>query len=203
MNKDKLLYGAVGLILGIVLAWIFVVSSVNGNNMGMMGMQSSSMMTNNVDQHFIEQMIPHHDDAIAMANIGLQKAEHQEIKDLSQSIIKAQTEENNKMKAWYKSWFGKEVPDTFVDTSHGMGSGMMHNGMMGNATDIFDLESAKPFDKAFIKQMIAHHQMAVMMAQMLSSSTSRSEMKELANDIIEAQTKEIEQMRSWYNIWYK
>lgn len=202
MNNDKLLYGAGGLILGVVLTWVFTTIAVNGNNMGlmnMMGMRSSSMMVNNIDQHFIAQMIPHHDDAITMAKIALQKAEHQEIKDLSQNIIRAQTEENNKMRAWYKDWFSKDVPDTFS----GMGSGMMQNGLMGGSTDISDLESAKPFDKAFIEQMIPHHQMAIMMAQMLKSSTSRSEMKELANDIIEAQTKEIEQMRSWYNTWYK
>ena len=148
-------------------------------------------------------MIPHHEDAITMANIALQKAEHQEIKGLAQNIIKGQTDENNKMKAWYKSWFGREVPDTFAGAGHGMGSGMMQNGMMGNSGDISDLETAKPFDKEFIEQMIPHHQMAIMMAQMLQNSTNRLEMKQLADDIIKAQAKEIEQMRSWYSTWYK
>ena len=51
--------------------------------------------------------------------------------------------------------------------------------------------------------MIPHHQMAVMMANMLASSTNRPEMKKLAQDIIIAQTKEINQMREWYKAWYK
>lgn len=197
MNNEKWLYGIVGLVLGIIFAGGFANYAVNGNRASMMN------ITGNIDQHFIEQMIPHHEDAIAMANIALQKAEHQGIKDLAQNIVKAQTEENNKMEQWYKSWFGTDVPDTFAGLGHGMGSGMMHNGMMGNTTDIYDLESAKPFDKEFIEQMIPHHQMAIMMAQMLKNSTNRSEMKQLANDIIEAQNKEIEQMRNWYKAWFK
>lgn len=217
MNNDKLLYGVVGLVLGLLVAGFFTSYAVNGNHGrmmrmmgiryndsgGMMGNNFSSMMSNNIDQHFIEQMIPHHDDAITMANIALQKAEHQEIKDLAQNIVKAQTEEIDNMRQWYKTWFGADVPDTFAGMGGGMGLGMMHGGMMGNDADISDFESAQPFDKEFIAQMIPHHQMAVMMAQMLKSSTIRSEMKQLAEDIISAQTREIDQMRGWYQTWYK
>jgi len=213
MNKDQITFGIIGLFVGIVIASLFARTAVNGQNYGMMrmmGMRGNMMagsnqngMMGNIDRHFIEQMIPHHDDAITMANIALTKAEHQEIKSLSQNIIKAQTEENNKMKQWYKDWFGTEVPDAFAGTGHSMGSGMMHGGMMGNTGDISSLENAKPFDKEFIEQMIPHHQMAVMMAQMLKNSTNRPEMKQLADDIIKAQSSEIEQMRSWYQEWYK
>jgi uncharacterized protein (DUF305 family) len=203
MNKDQITFGIIGLLLGIVLSGWFANTAVNNQNYGMMnmmGMRSSSTgMMNTIDQHFIEQMIPHHDDAIKMANIALQKAEHPEIKDLAQNILKTQTEENSKMKLWYKNWFSNEVPDAFG----GSGSGMMHGGMMGSDSDISSLESAKPFDKEFIEQMIPHHQMAVMMTQMLKNSTNRSEMKQLADNIISAQTEEIEQMRNWYNQWYK
>ena len=49
--------------------------------------------------------------------------------------------------------------------------------------------------------MIPHHQMAVMMASMLEDGTTRSEMKKLADDIITAQTDEIDQMRGWLKEW--
>jgi uncharacterized protein (DUF305 family) len=74
-------------------------------------------------------------------------------------------------------------------------------GMMGDETDITGLEKAGDFDKAFIDEMIPHHQMAVMMAQMLKSGTRRPEMIKLAEDIITAQTKEINEMRQWYKNW--
>jgi uncharacterized protein (DUF305 family) len=205
MNKS-MLYGIIGLLVGIVLTGVVARNAVNNQNMGMMdimGMRSSQNMAGSIDRHFIEQMIPHHDDAITMATIALEKAEHAEIKTLATNIIGAQTAENNQMRQWYKGWYGKDVPDVFANQGHGMGSGMMHGGMMGNSGDIASLETAKPFDKAFIEQMIPHHQMAIMMAAMLKISTSQKEMKQLADNIIRTQSEEIEQMRSWYNIWYK
>lgn len=207
MKNETLISGLVGGIIGFILA--LLIMPMWG---GMMGYRNSMMAPNttisgnqmmgSMDAHFIEQMIPHHDDAILMADIALEKAEHQEIKLLAQDIKRTQSAEIEQMKTWYKGWFGKEVPDVFAGTSHGMGSGMMHMGMMGDATDIDELKNATDFDKTFIEQMIPHHQMAVMMAQMLERTTTRTEMKQLAQDIIEAQTREINSMREWYRQWY-
>ncbi len=215
MNKDALLYGVIGLLIGVVLTSFFVGYTVNHNRSGMMGMMgiqdnwsrnnsqnSPQNMMGNIDRHFIEQMIPHHEDAITMADIALEKAQHQEIKNLATDIKRSQGAEISEMQAWYKSWFGKDVPkDGAVMGSHGMGSGGMHMGMMGDETDMVSLENAQNFDQAFIEEMIPHHQMAVMMANMLLASTNRPEMKKLAQDIISAQTKEINEMREWAKLW--
>jgi len=75
-------------------------------------------------------------------------------------------------------------------------------GMMGDETDMTRLEQSADFDRAFIEEMIPHHQMAVMMANMLKNGNNRPEMQRLADDIINAQTAEISQMRSWYSEWY-
>lgn len=157
------------------------------------GMMGSSMM-GNMDRHFIEQMIPHHNDAILMAEIALKQAEHEEIKRLAENISRTQSEENALMRRLYKSWYDKDVP---VDSSS-MGMG----GMMDDGTDVKTLGNAKPFDKEFIEQMIPHHQMAIMMATMLLQGTDREEMKTLAQAIIDAQSREIGQMRLWYRSWY-
>ena len=65
------------------------------------------------------------------------------------------------------------------------------------------LENASDFDRAFVEQMIPHHQLAIMMAQMLESGTNRPEMLQLAKNIIKSQSEEIKLMQSWYTIWYK
>jgi uncharacterized protein (DUF305 family) len=44
--------------------------------------------------------------------------------------------------------------------------------------------------------------MAIMMTTMLLQGTDREEMKTLARAIIDAQSREIDQMRSWYSSWY-
>ena len=73
--------------------------------------------------------------------------------------------------------------------------------MMGNESDVQRLEEAIDFDRAFVEHMIPHHQMAVMMASMLKNGSQRPEMREMADDIIVAQTAEIDQMREWLQIW--
>ncbi len=73
--------------------------------------------------------------------------------------------------------------------------------MGGTTTDIEALKNASNFDRAFLQEMIPHHQMAVMMSRMLLSGTNRPEMKQLGQDIIKAQEVEIEQMRSWLEEW--
>lgn len=204
MTENKLLYGVAGLLLGALLTWVLVVTVFNNQYTGFMGMMgirnSTSFMSSNIDSHFIEQMIPHHDDAITMANLALNRAEHEEIKNLAQNIISAQTTENDQMRQWYKDWFNADLPENSllgIGAHHGM-----HGGMGGGDLDIVDLSTADPFDKSFIEQMIPHHQMAIMMAQMLEASTTRPEMKKLAQDIIQAQASEIQQMRNWYVQWY-
>ena len=156
------------------------------------GMMGDGMM-GDMDRTFIEQMIPHHEDAVLMADLALQKAEHEELKQLAADIKTAQNREISDMRSWYKSWYGTEVPQN----SMGMG-----RGMMSEDADIERLKNASPFDKEFIEQMIPHHQMAVMMAQMMLQASDRDEIRTLAQNIITSQSREITQMREWHKQWY-
>lgn len=209
MKNQQILYGVIGFFLGAGLVWFLLNSQVKSQNQGMMGFNQTSpekgVITGNsvIDAHFIEQMIPHHEDAITMANMALLKAKTPEIKQLAQNIIDSQSKEIEQMKSWYKNWYGRELPTgAEVMNNHGMSSGAgMHMGRMNDKTDIDNLENAQNFDKVFIEEMIPHHQMAVMMASMLKNGTQRPEMKQLADDIVFSQSKEIEQMRSWYKDW--
>ncbi len=209
-QNNKILYGIGGIVIGLLLAVVFYPMMRYGGY-GMMNWRNNSgseqringntQVATTIDKHFIEQMIPHHDGAIAMANLALEKATRSEIKTLAEDILKAQTAENQEMRAWYIDWFGKSVP---VGTSFGMGGMMSQGGMhMGSTQDIDVLKNAPDFDKEFIEQMIPHHQMAIMMARMLESGTNRSEMLQLAKDIQTSQTAEIQQMQGWYTSWYK
>lgn len=201
--NNQIKYGLIGLFVGGIAVLLFMSSTLNSTNSGMMGFKSNSqgMMqnSNGIDAHFIEQMIPHHEDAITMAKLALVKSNRSEIKQLAQNIIESQSKEIDQMKSWYKDWFGKDVP---VSTQGMMGKSKgMHGGMMGDESDMTKLEQSTDFDKAFIEEMIPHHQMAVMMANMLKGGTQRTEMKKLADDIVSAQSKEIDQMRSWLKEW--
>ncbi len=211
-NNNNVLYAVVGAAIGGALVWSSISTGVRSNNYGMMRMMgfSSSNRVNEsqssvIDAHFIEQMIPHHEDAITMARLAEGKATTPEVKKLASDIITSQGKEIDQMKSWYKEWFGRTLPTgKEVMNQHGMmGGSEMHMGMMGNDTDVTRLENAQDFDRAFVEDMIPHHQMAVMMASMLKNGTTRPEMKTLADNIIVAQTKEIDMMRSWLIDWNK
>ncbi len=194
MKKEHLISGVAGVIIGIVLTFLFTASPVGVRQIGMMGQ--------NIDRHFIEEMIPHHDGAIAMAELALERSKRVEILDLSREIIEAQKKENQQMRAWYADWFGGE-PSGYSNMGGRMGHGGMGMQMMGMEGDLDKLKSAPDFDLEFIAQMIPHHEMAIMMARMLSASTERPEMKKLADDITSSQSKEIEMMKGWYEVWSK
>ena len=157
-------------------------------------MSDGSMMGSGIDQHFIVQMIPHHEGAIEMAKIALERSKRSEILSLAKGIIEAQEKEIGNMSAWYKAWYGTAVPEG------GMG-GMHMDGMTGDTSELA-LVSTAEFDREFITQMIPHHEMAVMMAQMLQAGTERIEMKQLADQVITSQSREIQMMRSWLESWY-
>lgn len=207
MQKNQLVYGIIGALVGGLFVWLITISSFSGSMNGMMGMQrqqnnipsqQSSTMMGNMDKQFIEQMIPHHDDAIIMAKLALEKSQRSEIKELANTIIKTQSDEITNMRKWYKDWYGTDVPENAMENS-GMG---MRGGMMNSSMDSQSLADASDFDKEFLTQMTMHHRMAVMMAQMMLSNTDRTEMKQLRQDIIDAQTREINQMQAWYQSWY-
>ena len=188
----------------------------------MMMMQAMMMAGEKTDRHFIEMMIPHHEGAVKMADLALKRSKRPEIKQLAQSIKSDQTREIAQMTSWYKQWYGTSVPSAMTMMNQGdtmdmekpmvmpmtkpmtkpMGMGMpmgMENMMTG---DLKALESAPNFDKAFIKEMISHHKMALMMSSMVVDS-DRPEMRTLSSTIVQSESTEIEQMRQWYKAWYK
>jgi uncharacterized protein (DUF305 family) len=189
-----LIVGAVGLVLTVVSARPAALPTCPGG--GACSGDRVGVAASGVDAMFIEEMIPHHDDAIAMAELALERAEHEEIRELASGIVKTQTAENALMRGWYRDWFDTGVPE-YSDRE-----GMMGRGMMGGMTDITRLEGAADFDRTFIEEMIPHHEMAVMMAQMAGANSRRPEMRELTRSIIRVQSDEIEKMQTWYRDWY-
>jgi uncharacterized protein (DUF305 family)/uncharacterized membrane protein len=74
-------------------------------------------------------------------------------------------------------------------------------GQMGEMeTGSFDED--QPFDLQFIDQMIVHHQMAIMSSEHMISDSERPELRQLAENIQESQSEQIEQMQAWRDEWY-
>ena len=83
-----------------------------------------------------------------------------------------------------------------------MSNGSMMGDMMGSMMAGLNGKTGDAFDKAFLAEMIVHHQGAVEMAQAALQNAKHQEIKNMADAIISAQTTEIEQMKSWQRAWY-
>ena len=192
MEKNIVVVGIITLIVGLgigYLVWGNTSTSTGGHMMS-----DGSMMSQNIDQHFIVQMIPHHEGAIEMSKVALERSKRPEVLSLAKGIIEAQQKEIDDMSAWYQTWFGTAPPEG--------GMGMMHmGGMEGDMAKLTEVSDSE-FDREFLEQMIPHHEMAIMMVQMLKASTERSEMKTLADNISTSQAREIDMMRGWLKSWY-
>ncbi len=168
---------------------------------GSMGMDSKGMAKQMVmengkysDRAFIDAMVPHHQGAIVMAKVALKNAEHEEIKELSRNIVSTQQSEIEELKSIKKEEFGTSNVPMEMSPQQMRGMGMMMNPQR--------LSKREPFDEAFIDAMIPHHQSAIYMSQVAQEESKIPEIKELAENIVDAQKREIEQMKQWRKQWY-
>ena len=87
------------------------------------------------------------------------------------------------------------------------GSMMMNDGSMASMMHDMNAQlrgkTGDAFDKAFLQEMIVHHEGAVDMAKLVLTTSKRPELIKLANDIISAQTSEIKMMQDWQKTWFK
>ena len=148
---------------------------------------------NGVDRAFVADMVEHHKSAVEMAEMAQQKAEHDEVKKLADAIVKTQNAEIETMDG-----LASQMDDEGVEKGD-LGMAMHGKGM---SDDMSMLENAKPFDRQFIDMMIPHHQDAIRMARMELDKGKSAETKKLAQAIIDAQAREIDDMNTWRVSWY-
>jgi uncharacterized protein (DUF305 family) len=129
-----------------------------------------------------------------MAQVALENAEHSEILALAEDVVAAQETEIGQLKSIKQEQFG--TSEVSMDMSKEEMEGM------GMAMDPQELANQDPFDKAFIDNMIPHHESAIAMAQVVLGESENPEIREIAGAIVDAQEREIEQMRSWRDEWY-
>ncbi len=148
---------------------------------------NSSARFNDADISFAMAMVVHHQQAIDMAQLVLDKKDiNPRVTTLAKDIKAAQGPEIEKMNSWLKDW---------GSSSTGM-SGMDNGGMLMSDGDMAALKAANgvPADKLFLQQMTIHHKGAIGMATTELKDGKNPDALALAQTIIDAQTAEIAQM---------
>ncbi len=164
------------------------------------GSEASSQF-NDADVNFAQQMIPHHQQAVEMAELAADRAANDEVRQLAEDVEAAQGPEIETMTGWLQAW-EQEVPSGSMD--HGdMGHGDMDGGMAGMMTeeDMSALADAKgnEFDQMWLKMMVAHHEGAIAMARTEQANGQNPDAIALAKQIAADQEAEIDQMRQLLN----
>jgi len=217
-RRAAALVGVLGLGLGLALSGcgsdnssagsLTATSSGTGSSMDH-GSMSADTGHNDADVTFATEMIPHHEQALAMVTMTEGRDLDPAVQTLADNIKAAQTPEIQTMTGWLTSW-GAAVPSASPsDDMSGMGgmsdmpsmsasAGSMSSmpGMMSDA-DMTKLKNASDaeFQKMWLQMMIKHHEGAVQMAQTEQTEGQYQPAIDLAGQIIASQSKEIDTMK--------
>ncbi|MBF6417356.1 DUF305 domain-containing protein [Nocardia farcinica] len=148
---------------------------------------------NDADVAFAQEMIPHHRQAVEMAALVPERSTDPRVRDLAARIQQAQDPEIATMTGWLQSWGAP------VDGGGHAGMGRGDMSMPGMMTDeqMAQLRAARgaEFDRMWLTMMIAHHEGAVQMSRTELAQGADPAAKALAQQIIDGQQAEIDQMR--------
>ena len=197
-------FGLLGIVLAAALALVSCAGSGSGGEREsaepedeMKGMDASEMLMENgeySDERFIDAMAPHHQGAVEMAEVALEKAEHPELRQLAENVVSTQRAEIEELRSIKEEEFGDPELPAEMDSEE--------MEMMGMTENPEELANQEPFDEAFIGEMIPHHESAIEMARTANEESYNPRIQDLSTRIIEAQQREIEQMREWRQEWY-
>jgi uncharacterized protein (DUF305 family) len=170
-------------------------SMMNGRGMmggGMMGTFDDEGKP--FDLQFIDKMIPHHEGALMSSEHMIANSKRPELRQLYENIQKSQSEQIEQMQEWRKEWYpdAGQAPGMMDD---GQTGSMMGNGMMGGSMQ--GMMGGNALDTMFLKMMIPHHQMAVDMSDEALSKAEHPELRDLAQNIRDEQSSEIELMKEY------
>ncbi len=153
---------------------------------------ASSAGFNDADVEFAQAMIPHHEQAIEMAEIALDPAigASPAIVDIAKRIKAAQDPEIKQMTGWLTAWGTSMV----MDTSDGHLMSEMEGMMSVEQMDVLNQAKGSGFDTMWATMMIAHHTGAVKMAKEVQTAGSNADVRTLAGVIVAGQESEIAEL---------
>jgi uncharacterized protein (DUF305 family) len=168
--------------------------SASSNSSDTSSASNTSAKFNDTDVMFAQMMIPHHEQAVEMAQLAATRAGSSEVKALASKIEGAQGPEITTMKGWLKDWNAPSDGSSMGGMDH---SAHDMEGMMSDS-EMSDLESKSgdAFDQAFLSMMIEHHSGALGMAKSEIADGENPEAIALAKTIESTQQAEIKQMEA-------
>jgi uncharacterized protein (DUF305 family) len=142
------------------------------------------------ERAFLSEMVSHHAMAVDMAEMAQERATHPELKSMADDIVRSQSAEIDRMQSWLRRWYGKSAKPR------------MGHEEMQQMEELERAASPAEFEIRFMALMTMHHAQAIERARAIRERRIHGKTRKLTRDIIRAQEREIEQMRSWLVAWY-
>ena len=188
---------------GLIAGAVVLTGCSSGGSMDMSDTDSGSSASesadfNESDVAFAQGMIVHHQSALDMAQLAEGRAEDPRVLDLAGRIEAAQEPEIETMTGWLEDW-GQPTAAEESGGMDGMDMGGENDmGGMDMEMDMSGLEAASgaEFDRMWLEMMAEHHRSAVDMAETEVGDGQNADAIALAEQIIESQSAEIEEMET-------
>jgi uncharacterized protein (DUF305 family) len=168
------------------------------------------------DLRFIDEMTMHHQGAVMSARMMIADSRRPELRELARRITADQQRQIGQMAAWRRQWYptarapamggmgGMEMMGG-MGAMGGMGGMEMMRSMGGSAMGAMGGMGGVPrdaSDRMFLRMMVPHHALAVDMGRDAVSNASHPELKRLAQEITDGQSREITEMEGYLKRWY-
>lgn len=157
---------------------------------------SASASAAAADVAFAQSMIPHHEQAVEMADLALSPSSQAsaQVRELATQIKVAQDPQIALMSGWLQQW-GAPSAMPMDHSNHDMGAVTMSGMMTADQMAALTAVSGDDFDRMWIQMMIEHHEGAVTMAEQVQQASADPQVTGLAGDIVDAQQQEIATMQ--------
>ena len=158
---------------------------------GEQGSLPNADLYSDADVEFMTAMVPHHAQALEMAELAPDRAQDERVKTMADRIAAGQGPEIAVMQAWLES---HGLPKADPDADHGHDMKGMKGMVTGEQMTQLLAAEGEQFDRLFLTRMIAHHEGALEMAERLGQGTHPLVM-ETAKDVAATQSVEIARMQ--------
>lgn len=165
----------------------------------------SDMSGARLEQAYMAEMIGHHQMAIQMARMELEKGQRPALKALARRIIAAQQQEIDQMTGWLRQWYGVTPEQAMANAPAAVRNVVQKMDSMLQM-DMMQMQQVPPpgeaTDLAFLQHMIPHHQMAIIETRAALPGFVHPALRQMGRQVITSQSAEVRQMTAWLHAWF-
>ena len=154
---------------------------------------SKASQTGDPSIDFLNEMIPHHEAAVSMAENILKYGNNDQVKNLAETILRGQLDGIAKMEELRNRMQANPQVNKQAEAAYLQTYKKIYNSMVSN------MENAKPtgnINRDFLIEMIPHHEGGIQMGKTILRYTQNRELRTIVQNLITTQQKQVTDMNN-------